>query len=75
MNRDTTTPPNRARYIAGPDSAPSAAQASAAEQGLGEAILLQRRGTTLGWIAAAPAVQIKDHHSALSSRWNSARPS
>ncbi len=74
MSRESLIVPNRAHYIAGPDSDHSTAQASAAEQGLGEAILLRRRGTTLGWIAAAPAVQIKDHNSALSSRWNSARP-
>ncbi len=74
MSRDTIAITNRARYIANPDSDHSTAQACATEQGLGEAILLRRRGTTLGWIAAAPPVQINDHDSALSSCWNSARP-
>lgn len=74
MNRESTTIPNRARYIAGPETAPATAQARAQSLGLGEALLLRRRGTTLGWIAAAPAVAVKDPGSTLRATWNSARP-
>ncbi len=75
MNTETLITPNRAHYIAGPESSQAAAQASAREQGLGEAILLRRRGATLGWIAAAPPPESQDHFSGLRDRWNSARPS
>ena len=74
MNKDVLTVPNCARYVAGPESDDSSAQARAKEQGLGEAVLLRRRGTTLGWIAVTPQVDIADHFGVLSERWHSARP-
>lgn len=74
MNRESPATPNRARYIAGPDSDQASAQTIATAQGLGEAILLRRRGTVLGWIAATPPEGSKDQASALHIRWNSSRP-
>ncbi len=74
MNRDVLTVPNRARYVAGPESDYAFAQGNAREQGLGEAVLLRRRGTTLGWIAVTPPSDVADHFGVVSDRWSNARP-
>lgn len=75
MNRETPPSPNRARYIAGPESDQASAQAIATGQGLGEAILLRRRGTALGWIAALPQQASEGQPGALRNAWSSSRPS
>lgn len=72
MKKDAITIPNRARYIASPETDAARAQQIATEQGLGEAILLKRRGTALGWIAAEPATSANDND--LRSTWHSSLP-
>lgn len=72
MKKDAITIPNRARYIAAPETDAARAQQIATEQGLGGAILLKRRGTTLGWIAAEPATSANDND--LRTTWQSSRP-
>lgn len=72
MKKDAITIPGRARYIAPPETDAIRAQEIAAAQGLGEAILLKRRGTALGWIAAEPAASANDND--LRAAWHGSRP-
>ena len=74
MTREAPAIPNRARYIAAPELDQASAQAIAKEQGLGEAILLKRRGTVLGWIAAEPAIAFDNGSNALRTAWHSSHP-
>ncbi len=65
---------NNATYIALPDTLAEEAQSIAHQQGLGEAILLKRRGTALGWVASKPNQAIGDAASALRDTWRKSQP-
>ena len=71
MNHDT---PNTASYIAPPNTSAEEAQRIAQQQGLGEAILLKRRGTALGWIAGRPNQTARNVASTLRDTWRHSQP-
>jgi len=71
MNHDT---PNTASYIAPPSTSAEEAQRIAQQQGLGEAILLKRRGTALGWIAGRPNQTARNVASTLRDTWRHSQP-
>ncbi|MFC1749093.1 hypothetical protein ACFL2V_09840 [Pseudomonadota bacterium] len=66
--------PNNAAYIAAPDINAEEAQNIAQQQGLGEAILLTRRGTALGWVAAKPSLEPADITAAIRETWTASQP-
>lgn len=72
----TITPPRTAStvaYLGGPELSPAEAQALAARQGGGEAVLLRRRGTALAWVAERQRPAPADA-AALRAAWLAARP-
>lgn len=73
-NSNTSPLTNRARYIAGPDSDQVSVQASATAQGLGEVMLLRRRGITFGWIAAASKQNNNEPRNTMRSAWSRSAP-
>ncbi len=66
--------PNKATYIAAPTISEEEAQSIAQQQGLGEAILLKRRGTALGWVAAQPQQETGDVTAAIHDTWHQSQP-
>lgn len=66
--------PNNATYIAKPNASAEEAQKIAQEKGLGEAMLLTRRGTALGWVAAKTNPEIGDVTAAIRETWHASQP-
>lgn len=66
-------PRSTVAYVAAPDTPPAEAQALAARQGWGEAVLLRRRGTALAWVAERRRPTMPDARE-LRQAWQAAQP-